>query len=215
VPIKDVVAVRLASARAGAAMWLLSAAVYLTCEAVAAASSPRYSYVEDYISDLGASAVMNVGAFMLHGSLFLLGAVAVMSAYPALGWAGRSFALAALANAIGNVLVGTFPSGAFAAADVNWHVIGAGLAIVGGNVAVIIAGIGSRRIGAAPSFRRPSVAIGLIGLVCLLALVIDSSTGSRVLPVGLLERGAVYSTVAWELLAGVTILRGSRGPASS
>jgi len=90
-------------------------------------------------------------------------------------------------------------------------VIGAGLAIAGGNVAVIIAGVGSRGIGAAPSFRRASVAIGLIGLACLLALVIDSSSGSRALPVGLVERGAVYSTVAWELLAGVTILRGRVG----
>ena len=199
---------RPASARAAAVMWLLSAAVYLTCEAVAAARAPGYSYVQNYISDLGVSAVMNVGAFMLHGSLLLLGAVAVAFAYPIGGWAGRSFVLAALANAIGNVLVGTFPSGASAAADVNWHVIGAGLAIVAGNVAVIIAGIGSRRIGAASSFRHASVAIGLMGLACLLALVIDSSSGSRALPVGLLERGSVYSTVAWELLAGVTILRG-------
>jgi hypothetical membrane protein len=193
-------------------MWLLSAAVYLTCEAVAAASAPGYSYVEDYISDLGVSAVMNVGAFMLHGSLFLLGAVAVAFAYSVGGWTGRNFVLAALANAIGNVLVGTFPSGASAAADVNWHMIGAALAIVGGNVAVIIAGFGSRRIGAAPSFRNASVAIGMIGLACLLALVIDDpSSGSRALPVGLLERGSVYSTVAWELLAGVTILRGRVG----
>ena len=56
-------------------IWLVGAAVYLVCEAVAAASVPGYSYSADYISDLGVSAVMNVGAFMLHGSLLLLGAV--------------------------------------------------------------------------------------------------------------------------------------------
>lgn len=182
-------------------IWLVGAAVYLVCEAVAAASVPGYSYITDYISDLGVSAVMNVGAFMLHGSLLLLGAVVFVRACPAARWAGWSFVLAAAANAVGNILVGTFRSG------VPAHVIGAGLAIVGGNIAVIIAGLAGDRVGASRSYRRASVITGAVGLGCLLALIVDGVIGSRFLPPGLVERGSVYSIILWEVMTGVAILR--------
>ena len=108
--------------------------------------------------------------------------------------------IAATANAIGNVAVGAFRSGS------HWHVVGAGLAIVGGNVAAIIAGLGSRRLGASRSYRLVSVAIGVVGLACLVALIIDGANGSRLLPAGLVERGAVYSIIAWEIMTGAAIL---------
>ena len=168
-------------ARAAAVIWLVGAAVYLVSEAIAAASFPGYSYIADFISDLGVAAVMNIGAFILHGSLFLVGAVIIARSCPT-GWVGWSFVLAAAANAIGNILVGAFRSGVHAS-EVHWHVIGAGMAIVGGNVAVIIAGLGSRRIGAPRSYRLASVVIGVVGIACLLTLIIDGANGSRILPV--------------------------------
>ena len=54
--------------------------------------------------------------------------------------------------------------------------------------------------------QRAGVALGAVGLLCLAVLVIDGVNGAS-LPVGLVERGAVYPIIAWELLAGVTILR--------
>ena len=182
-------------------IWLAGAGVYLVCEAVAAAGFPGYSYADNYISDLGIAAVMNYGAFMLHGSLFLIGAIVVMRSVPTFGWAGWGFVVAAAANAIGNVLVGAFRSGD------HWHVTGAGLAIVGGNVAVIIAGLGSGRFGAAGWYRRTSLVIGAVGLGCLLALIIDGANGIRALPVGVVERGSVYSIIGWEVMTGIAILR--------
>ena len=176
---------------AAAWIWLVGAAVYLVCEAIAAARFAGYSYVHDYISDLGVSAVMNVG-FMVHGSLFLLGAVVIARGCPS-GWGRRAFVVAAAANALGNVLVGAFRSGN------HWHVVGAGLAIVGGNVAVIVAGVARRR--------RWSVVLGVVGLSCLLALVLD---GSRNVPAGLVERGSVYSIIVWEIAMGAVLLRRAR-----
>jgi hypothetical protein len=128
---------------------------------------------------------------------------------PTMGWVGWSFVLAAFVNAIGNILVGTFHGGSpVVAAHAYWHVVGAGMAILGGNIAVIIAGVGSRGGGgAARNLRRASIALGSIGIVCLLVLIIDGANGSHVLPVGLVERGSVYSIIAWELMTGVTILR--------
>jgi hypothetical membrane protein len=195
-------------ARAAAVLWLVGAAVYLICEALAAARSPGYSYTADYISDLGVSAVMNVGAFATHGVLFLAGAVVLTRTCSTEGCAGRAFLLAAAGNAVGNIVVATFRSGAVdSSGHAQWHVVGAGTAIVGGNVAAIIAGLGSRRLGASRRYRLVSVAIGVVGLACLVALIIDGANGSRLLPVGLVERGAVYSIIAWEIMTGLTILR--------
>jgi hypothetical membrane protein len=194
-------------ARAAAVLWLVGAAVYLICEALAAARLPGYSYTADYISDLGVSAVMNVGAFATHGVLLLAGAVVLTRTCSTGGWAGRAFLFAAAANAVGNIVVATFRSGAVdSSGHAHWHVVGAGLAIVGGNVAAIIAGLSSRRLGASRRYRLVSVAIGVVGLACLVALIIDGANGYRLLPVGLVERGAVYSIIAWEIITGAAIL---------
>jgi hypothetical membrane protein len=190
--------------RTAAVIWLVGAAVYLVCEAVAAAGIPNYSYVDDYISDLGVSAVMYTGAFIVHGALFLAGAVVFSRNCSTLGWSQWSFVVAAAVNAIGNFAVAGARSGAV-------HATGAAMAILGGNIAVIIAGIGSRRIGACAGYRRASVFLGAVGIACLLALVVDGANGSRVLPVGVVERGSVYSIILWELLTGMTILRCQSG----
>ena len=186
-------------ARTAAAVWLAGAAVYVVSEAIAAARFPGYSYIADYISDLGVSAVMNIG-FKLHGSLFFVGAVIMWRSFPTVGWVGWSFVLVAAANAIGNVLVGTFRSG------VPAHVVGAGMAIVGGNVAVIIAGLGSRRFGASRTYRGVSIVLGVVGIVCLLTLIIDGANGPRMFAVGVVERGSVYSIIIWELMTAAAIL---------
>ncbi|MGE2730817.1 DUF998 domain-containing protein [Mycolicibacterium vaccae] len=192
----------MASARTAAVIWILGATAYLVCEAVAAAGLPGYGYSADYISDLGVSDVMNVGAFMVHGILF--GIAAVVLARGCATTAARVFLVAAVANTVGNILVGTFHSGT---PDARWHVVGAGLAIVGGNVAVIAAGFAGRALQAPSWARRASFALGTFGLVCLITLIIDGANGSRVFPAGLVERGSVYPIIAWELLAGLTFLR--------
>ncbi|CAN5596282.1 hypothetical protein BH09ACT7_BH09ACT7_17820 [soil metagenome] len=184
-------------------IWLSGATVYLVCEAVAAAGFPGYSYAANYISDLGVSPVMNVGAFMAHGTLFLLGAAVAVRCYPGTGLVGGAFVPAAAANALGNVLVGTFRSG-MAPTSANWHLVGAALALVGGNVAVILAGIGGRRVGAPPAYVRASVGLGAVGLASQVALIINGASGF--VPVGVLERGAVYSIIGWELMTGFAIL---------
>lgn len=81
------------------------------------------------------------------------------------------------------------------------------MAIIGGNVAVIVAGISGQVLGATPTFRWASIGLGVAGIACLAVLIIDGANGSRVLAPGLVERGAVYPIIAWELMAGVAILR--------
>jgi hypothetical membrane protein len=182
------------SARAAAVVWLVGATVYLVCEAVAAAGTPGYSYTGDYISDLGRTAVMNTGAFAAHGMLFLLGAFfAARGPTPALS--GRGFVAAAAVNALGNMVVAVVPSHVHTA--VPWHGMGAALAIIGGNIAVILGGRSSRHRG----YRRLSVVLGVVGIAGLVAVV----SGAQ--PAGLVERGSVYPIIAWELASAALLLR--------
>lgn len=199
------------SMRSAAVIWLLGATVYLVCEAAATASVPGYSYAGDFISDLGVRPVMNIGAFAVHGVLFLLGAVVMALSVPAAGRARVGFVLAAGANAVGNILLAVFHAGAPASAwHQQWHVVGAALAILGGNIAVLIAGFAGRRAGATGCYRRSSIAIGSFGIACLVGLTVDGLHGDRVLAVGLVERGSVYSIIGWELLTAWAILRRGR-----
>lgn len=186
-------------ARLAAVIWLIGASVYLLCEAIAAASVDGYSYARNFISDLGVVPLMNIGAFIAHGSLFAAGALVIAKGRTQGSRTAQIFVAAAIANAVGNVLVGTFHSGT---AQAHWHVVGAGLAIVGGNVAVIAGGVGSRAFGTHRGVSWAGMALGGFGIASLLALIAD---GSRVLPPGLVERASVYPIIAWELLAGFVL----------
>lgn len=185
------------SSRVAGVIWLLGGIVYLVCEAVAAAGFPDYSYLYNYISDLGGSAVMNLGAFVTHGVLLLLGAVIVTRGL-SLGRLGHGLVFAAAVNAAGNVMIAIVPSASPHA--VPWHGIGAALAILGGNAAVILGGLCSRW----SDHRRVSIVLGIVGFGCVIALVLG------VQPAGLVERGSVYTIIAWELLTGVVLLRRCR-----
>ena len=185
--------------RTAAVAWLSAGLAYLTLEAVAAeAFRSHYSYARNLISDLGVPShsplawLMNV-AFCVQGTLFLVGAVALSKA--------RLFLASAAANALGNVLIAAFHSGPSPTAGV--HVIGAVLAIVGGNAAILA---GSSIIGG--WHRKASIGLGLFGLLSFVMFVIELK--SAVLPLGVLERCSVYSITAWELLTGAWLL--SRRP---
>ena len=194
-----------------AVAWLSAGLAYLTLEAVAAAAfRPRYSYARNLISDLGIPSddsplawLMNI-AFGVQGSLFLVGAILTMRAV-APRKAGLFVTLAA-ANAIGNLLIAAFHSGPAARADgTAWvHAIGAVLAIVGGNAAILA---GSRILCGWP--RKVSVALGAFGLLRFVLFVVALKASSAS-PLGVWERCSVYSITAWQLLTAAWLL--SRRP---
>jgi hypothetical membrane protein len=194
-----------------AAAWLSAGLAYLTLEAVAAeAFRPHYSYARDLISDLGIPSgnsplawLMNT-AFGVQGSLFLVGAILTVRAV-APRKAGLFVALAA-ANAVGNLLIAAFHSGPASHANgTAWvHAIGAVLAIVGGNAAILA---GSRIVSG--WHRKVSVALGAFGLLSFVLFVIELKASSA-LPLGVWERCSVYSITAWQLLTAAWLL--SRRP---
>ena len=196
----------------GAAVaWLSAGLAYLTLEAVAAAAfRPHYSYARNLISDLGIPSddsplawLMNT-AFGVQGSLFLVGAILTVRAVEARR-AGLFVTLAA-ANAVGNLLIAAFHSGPASHANgTAWvHAIGAVLAIVGGNAAILA---GSRIVSG--WYRKVSVALGAFGLLSFALFVIELKASSA-LPLWAWERCSVYSITAWQLLTAAWLL--SRRP---
>ena len=195
----------------GAAAWITAGLAYLTLEAVAAeAFRPRYSYARNFISDLGIPSddsplawLMNT-AFCVQGTLFLVGAILTVRAV-----APRKalvFVTFAGANAVGNLLIAAFHSGPAARAEgTAWvHAVGAVLAIVGGNAAILA---GSRVVNG--WHRKVSVALGAFGLLSFMLFVIELK-GSSALPLGVWERCSVYSITAWQLLTAAWLV--SRRP---
>ena len=194
-----------------AVAWLAAGLAYLTLEAVAAgAFRPHYSYARNLISDLGIPSddsplawLMNT-AFGVQGTLFLVGAILTVRAVEARK-AGLFVTLAA-ANAVGNLLIAAFHSGPASHANgTAWvHAIGAVLAIVGGNAAILA---GSRIVSG--WHRKVSVALGAFGLLSFVLFVIELKASSS-LPLGILERCSVYSITAWQLFTAAWLL--SRRP---
>jgi hypothetical membrane protein len=190
-----------------AVAWSSAGLAYLTLEGIAAAAfRPHYSYAHNLISDLGIPSdgsplawLMNT-AFGVQGTLFLVGAILTVRAIEARK-AGLFVALAA-ANAVGNLLIAAFHSGPASHANgtAGVHAIGAVLAIVGGNAAILA---GSRIVSG--WHRKVSVILGPFGLLSFALFVIEL-TASNALPLGVLERCSVYSITAWQLFMAAWLL---------
>jgi len=179
--------------RLGAGIWIVGPLTYLILEAVAAVAFPHYSYAQNFISDLGVAAspreaVMNA-AFCLQGTLFLVGALFLNRA--------RLFLTLAVANALGNVLIAIFHSGVAA------HAVGAVLAIVGGNAAILA---GSRISG--PLYRRVSVGLGVFGLLSFVVFILVLQHVLHA-PLGVWERGSVYSILLWQMFTAAWLIAAS------
>ena len=119
-------------------------------------------------------------------TLFLVGAVFLDRA--------RLFLTLAAANALGNILIAIFHSGVAA------HAVGAVLAIVGGNAAILA---GSRT--GAPLYRRVSVGLGAFGLLSFMVFVLVLKHVAHA-PLGVWERGSVYSILLWQMFTAAWLI---------
>lgn len=213
--------------RLAGSLWLVAGTCYLLAEATAAAAFPGYSYAHNYISDLGMpydsiidgreihsplASVMDFGGFILDGVLSAAAAIAAIAAIGARGRAETLFLVFAMVHSFGSILVGTFHSGAREAGGglEHIHVIGAALAIIGGNCASIAAASLSGQIGASRGYCMASRGLGICGLLGLVLLEASRASGLAIAPEGILERASVYAITIWKILTGLTILAACR-----
>jgi hypothetical membrane protein len=194
------------SSRAGALLWIVAAVAYFMFEAIAAGAF-TYSYANDYISTLGVPgrsplALLMNAAFVTQALLFPVGAALLVAG----GRARKAsvFVAFAVLNGIGNLLVATVHSGPSGGGGPDWHGVGALLAIAGGNAAVLAGSSALQRAGASRAYRSVSVALAVLGFACLVALQIGAA--HAVLPIGVWERGSVYSIYIWQTVTAVYLL---------
>jgi hypothetical membrane protein len=200
--------------------------LYPLAEAVTAAAwtVPPYSYSYNWVSELGVPqptiflghhinsplhAVMN-GAFLAQGALFLVAAALLARALH--GVRTRRYLVLAALHAFGMLLVGSFPETS-PLPGMALHFLGAGLALVCGNLAIHQAGT-VVLAGIMPGwFARFSRLCGLIGLAALTFLAVFTPLAFNLVDAiggGLIERLAVYPLVAWSLVSGCLLLRVAR-----
>lgn len=206
--------------RLAGALWLLAGLFYLTSEAIAASAFAGYSYANNYISDLGVpypltdgtasplAWVMNFGGFILDALLYGAAAIIAMSALPLRRRIAAAFLVFVSIHSVGSILVGIVHSGPreIVAGTHSIHVLGAAMAIIGGNAASITASC----FDVPAAYRRASLILGSVGLASLAMLEANRVTGTPILADGLFERGSVYAITAWEILTGLTLLFGRR-----
>lgn len=199
--------------------WFLAGSLFLVTEAIAASGYPGYSYARDYISDLGIpypqriggelvlssrAAAINLG-FLAEALCFAAAALALARARP--GPRALLFLLPGAAHAAGLVLIAIVHNGSRELADgsLRWHELGAAMAILGGNLAILAAAGALRRLGAPRTYFVASLLLGLGGLSSLALLL-----AGGVLPVGIAERGSVYAISFWEILSGIVLAASTR-----
>ncbi|WP_033344956.1 DUF998 domain-containing protein [Catenuloplanes japonicus] len=199
-----------------------AAAVFLLAEFVAAAAwtgEHPYSYTYHYISDLGVRGplvaldqymyspldwVFNSG-FFLFGVLVIAGIALLRGLH---GWRRAAVLLLGVIVGVGSMVLAFFPGDGEAdrLGRFDFHGLGAMMAIVGGNILIIVLGRMCGRLGADRRTGRAMVVLGAFGLVSLVAFVTVAGSGANVL-IGLVERCAVYPVFAGLIGAGVAIWR--------
>ena len=208
--------------RSAGILYLLAAVLLLSVEYIVSSKFPGYSYLTNYVSDLGVPEagyfegraidsplawLMNLG-FVAHGIL-VLAATAVLVRAAGSG-AGRWVLMAlSVLYALGFATIATFHGSEQSAADgIVWlHFVGGGLLAFSGSGMSVVAGIAAGRFGAKAAFRVTSIALGLLGIVSIVLLAVDKADpGMNLLGEGALERGGLYAILLWQLLAGAAML---------
>lgn len=205
----------------GALCFVIGGLQFLLAEKISALAwmQPVYSYASNYISDLGIPLcglqsdgrffcsplywVMNSG-FIIEAVLFFLACLLLRNYFS--GWAKILFLGFGFLHAIGGITIGIFPSfpepalwGTFSV-----HRFGAALTIIGGNLCILTTGVAALHKNNTQTFiglfAGLSIVLGCIGILNVLILTLD------VVPVGLIERGSVYTITLWQIITGLGIL---------
>ncbi|GAB3302581.1 DUF998 domain-containing protein [Epidermidibacterium keratini] len=203
--------------------WLLVATVqYLIAEAVTAVSwSPvGYSYARNYISDLGVPECLTLdrtvcsplwfvmdASFVVQGIITFVALVLLARLVPR-GWRIPVVGLGVI-YCVGIVIVGLFPGSTAeviggSAFRATMHSLGALLAILGGNVWALVAGVALL-----PRWRGWALCSILLGVFGIAAGIISTRTDLG-LGVGGIERLAVYPIIGWLILTGAALLAARR-----
>jgi hypothetical membrane protein len=192
--------------RVGAALWVFCAQFFVAEQLASHAWPLPYSFIRNYISDLGAihcgleicspwHQLMNV-SFVLQGFLIGAGSLCMWTRFPGIG----KLSLALLMICAGGVaLVGLAPTDSNAQA----HTIGATVHFVAAGLGIVAMGIAQLREGTG---RRPGYLSVLTGAAILMATAslgnLKFMPGQTLQMAGAIERVGAYGIVLWLIAMG-------------
>ncbi|QIX01073.1 hypothetical protein AMS68_006590 [Peltaster fructicola] len=218
---------RITAIRLVGVAYILAFTIWFALEGRTALSYfPRYSFQANMISDLGVP-YMHFGgtqrldyspiAWLMNTNFFVS---ACLYAFPQ--WlllfategekpvdrnlrTGR--AILSLVFLVGLIMVGAVPGGPEEKKNgrIVEHQIGATLSILGGNLCSIVAGASPDQLKPVVTdlaYRIGCIFLGVLGIVSVIALITVTPESQA----GTVERLAVYTIFAWELLTGVSLL---------
>ncbi|MGH7911821.1 MAG: DUF998 domain-containing protein [Candidatus Dormibacteraceae bacterium] len=195
-------------------LWLAIVQWFVVQGIVQLAWPHPYSAVRNAISDLGRLScgpqlcspwhdLMNA-SFVALGLCMAAGAVAAEASSPRVSRLSRAGAAVLALAGLGVILVGLVPEDTIA-----WlHMLGAGLAIVGGNAGTLLTGILLWRAGRLRWVGMLGCAAGVLGALFVGLLAVSLLSGALFDVQGLLERGAVYPLLLAMIVSGGALVRG-------
>ena len=205
----------------GPLVFILSALYFLMQVVVGWVWHPPYSLISNTISDLGNTAchgreyhnvcsprwfLMDV-AFVFLGFVMAIGSLFIYQEFtfrdkhdPERKAAFAGFTLLAIGG-VGSVIVGLFPENTIA----FMHVTGAGMAIGGGNLGILILGLVLTLPEGLRTFMRLFSILSIVAAICFAC---DRHFG---LGAGGIERIAAYPETVWLIVFGMYISRTHRG----
>jgi hypothetical membrane protein len=199
----------------GPVIFMLSILYFLAQIVVGWVWNPPYSVIKNTISDLGNTACGTYrGAYvcsprhdLMNAAFILLGVVMASGSlllYQEFTERKRSEQVAALIGfvcvgigGVGAFLVGLFPENTIS----YMHITGAGLAIGGGNIGMLVLGL------ALPLPERLRGFMLFFGTISLIALVLFASHRYFGIGTGTMERIAAYPETIWLIRFGIYISR--------
>ena len=178
---------------------------YMVAEAISATSFKAFlmnAYIFHTISELGIPNVNSPLSWLMNSGFILIGMTLIFAAfYKFKDYIVKNkliFYIFTLITAIGVIIVGLIHGGNPLTS--GYHTFGAVMAILGGNVLLIII---SRSMGDFESYQKITLALGGIGLIAFWLLFFNME--NIYMPV--FERLSVYTLILWSFLTGIYLLR--------
>ena len=189
-------------------VFLLGSLYYTIAEAISAFSFNDVlinTYLSHTISELGIPNINSPLAFLMNSAFVIIGLTFLFgNFYKFKDFIIKNktvFYFLTLVAAIGVIIVALIHAGN--PVTDGYHSLGAIMAILGGNILLIII---SRSMDKFESYQKITLVLGIIGLIAFWIMFFNM--GSLYMPV--FERLSVYTLIIWSFISGVYLLRNTK-----
>ena len=189
-------------------VFILGSLYYLLAEAISAFSFNDLltnTYLFHTISELGIPNINSPLAFLMNSAFVIIGLTFIFgNFYKLKDFIIKNkviFYILTIVSAIGVIIVAMIHAGNHVTD--GYHSLGAIMAILGGNLLLIII---SRSMDKFETYQKITLALGIIGLIAFWVMFFNME--SLYMPI--FERLSVYTLIIWSFISGVYLLRNTK-----